>query len=109
MPGARKTLVGFWARENSPLSKVHSTWETLPVMLEVKWTRSGAAPLVTSAAAWQVGWPARGFFRNHGVAVGSVLENAKSSWATLGTPPVSVGWVEWFCTSEPSQANSCRP
>src|SRR5206468_10536677 len=105
MPGERKMFVGFCAKENSPLSNVQTTCETVPVMVALKWTASGATPLVTSAEARQVGWPATGFFRNQGVVVGSVLKNARSSWATLGTPPVTVGWVKSLCTSEHSQVN----
>src|SRR5215468_3260772 len=103
MPGARKTFVGLCASENSPLSKVQTTCETLPVMLAAKRTRSGATPSVTSALAVTVGRPVSGFFRNQGIAVGSVLKKARSWWATFGTPPVEDGWVKSLCKSLHSQ------
>src|SRR5438552_15640985 len=108
MPGLRKILVGFWVSANSPLSKVHITCETLPVTLALKRTRSGATPSVTSADALRVGGPAIGFFRNHGVAVGSVLKKARSWCATLGTPPPADGWVRSPCKSFVTQMNPSR-
>src|SRR2546426_369405 len=64
----------------------------------------GGGPLagggVSSAAGnlWG-GWPVSGGFKNQGVAVGSVLKKARSWWATLGTPPVALGWVKSLCKS----------
>ena len=53
-------------------------------------TKEGFSVVLAEGA--QAGPPAALFFKNHGVAVGSVLKNASNWLATLDTPFV-LGWV----------------
>ena len=70
--------------------------------LAVKCTVNGAMPLFVLAETDTAGGVSV-LFRNHGVVVGSVLKNARSWRATLGTPPVGEGWVKSDSRSEQSQ------